>query len=264
MRHCRVIPGTLVCLCGLLAGGCGVSFSYSSSSAERVLTEARQQQSKLVVVDLMDGRAMGKPSKLPLATGQTRQNDFSYLRQAIREHAANAGLTVWDAPWPAAPGTPDEAATILKQAQQQGARAVLFLRLDNLYARGRKSTAVAIIQALIPLGVGLVMVLITNSLPVNSEYSAARVRAYLVDPVSGKLLFSAAGEGVLKDDKVSAWGFSPMSEMKGVIFKAVEEAFGKVGQTLASHELPKAGDTDALSALFAPAAAMAARSENDE
>jgi len=252
MKNGYIGFGVFVLVSTLALSGCTVSLNYSSGSAKTALSQAQQQKAKVIVVDLMDGRVQGRPSKLPLVATQDRQQDFAGLREAVREHAVEAGLVEQGAWFPDAPTTPKEVKRILRKAKKRGAKAVLFLRLENLYGRGWQNPALAIMTALVGIGVGAIPYIVVVSLPINSEYGVAKVRAFLVDPSSRQLLRTYVSRHKLMDDSVTGWGYAPMGELQDILFEALDNAYTRAGEVVVDQDFKEYEEAEVPAMLFEP------------
>jgi len=235
-----------------LGTGCGHSISYSSSGAVRLAGDDASASLGLAVANIYDGRLRGAQSDLPLFTDNERTEDFTDLSESFREHVQNAGL-IPEAGWmAAAPSTPEEARADLDEARSNGAKTILFTRLEGVFAEGALGLAPAIVMALSYLAVGLVPMLIVYSLPLNAEYAAAQVRMFVVDTQSGAVLATFSERASLDDRSVTTWGYDAAGEAPDVLFQAVEHGLAKAVQAARTGSGPGAGAVTFPDGLFQP------------
>ena len=241
------IPKIVAALVGLsLSSGCAASLEYRSRAARPHRVEA-----KLMVSDVVDGRDRGAASDLPLVYKKERDKSMKELRRAVRTHAQRSGIVANDAQFVAAPRNEAELAQALDKARAAGATALLVLRLEGLFADGQLSGSHGVFMILnYVMFIGLVPSLVAFSIPNSGEYASAKVGAFLVDPSTGNVFAAFDKAAVYDDDTVTAWGFSPHNEMKGVLFDTMEHVFAEAAR-LATSADPRSGpQTPAAAALF--------------
>jgi hypothetical protein len=204
-------------------GGCGgVSLRYSASGVDKADLGAAPPQ--LVAVDVIDGRQFNKISLV----NKNLDDDLADLRKAVRAHLAKARLVSSDKQVLPAPASVEQIEALLDDARRQGAGTVLFLRLTLANFHGQPAGFVAITNAvgmiLSPVGgIGLIPIVVVNSIPANEEGAHAVVEAIAVDPKTRVILGRFEGREDY-DDKVSGWSHHPAAELPDVIKKAVDKA----------------------------------------
>ena len=230
----------------LMSSGCAASLEYRSRKAQ-----SHQLGTKLMVSDIVDGRERGKRSRLPLVHKKERGESMGELRRAVRTHAQRSGIVNDQSQFVSAPTNEQELAAAVSKAQAAGANALLVLRLEGLFADGQLSGTHGVFLILnYVLLVGLVPSLVAFSIPNSGEYASAKVGAFLVDPSTGNVFARFDKAIVHDDDTVTAWGLSPHKEMKGVLFKTMEQVFAEAAR-ISTVADPKSGpQTPIAQALF--------------
>lgn len=232
-----------------LLSGCAKSLQYRPGNAKRVVT-AQQQSAPLLMVDVVDGRERKASSDLPLVHKRTPEKSFGQLRQASRKHAKRTGLVTQDSLFAAAPTNPAELEQVLAQARSSGAKAVLITRLEGLYAHGKYSAVHGVLfVSTYLMGVGLVPLIIGYSIPLSGEYASAKMGAFLVDPSTGLVFASFEKSIVHLDPKVTAWGYAPTGELKGVLRSTMQQVFEEAARIMATAD-PSGGPQVAISTVL--------------
>ncbi len=243
------IVGCLI-VSAFVLSSCGISLKYSSSGIDKA--DPGPKPLRIVAVDLMDTRTNN-------TTPIVRQNpadDLADLRISIREHLETARIVQDKKEMAAAPESIGQIETILGAARKQGVDAVLFLRLDNASVHGQIAGFVSgtnmVAAILTPVGgIGLLPLIIVNSISVNDEGAHVVVEAVLIDPKTNVLL----GRFVQRedyDDKVSGWSFSPHGAFAELVKKAVQKNIVAVADASKAGFPGRAKRTD-LKAILASA-----------
>jgi hypothetical protein len=231
--------------------GCGAALKYNSSRAVELFGSSRDKP-PVVIPELMDGRHRGKESKLPLRYGSEREDDFSQLREAVRDHTVNSNFVEEHAPIVPAPGNPQEVEQILKDAAGKGAKAVLFLKIEGLFTYEDPGLATAIVGFLSipPFFVGIIPLTIVYSLPINSEYASTEIHAYLVDPAGKRLIGDFRESIVFNQRSVSAWAIQGNNLPRKVLFEAMEKILKQSAEAISSGDRCPGRNGDVARFLF--------------
>jgi hypothetical protein len=236
-----------------LALGCAVPLDYHQATAKTVLSADDQRDTGLMMVDLLDARDSGASSDLPLIHGQVRADDLQELRHAVRAHAKRSGLVADEGAVLAAPTNQSELQQALALARDQGAKVLLLLRLEDLYAEGNTARVQRFTIPFVILGI--LPGVVAYSLPFSKEYAFVRVRAYLVDPATGRVLETFEEVTQLHDKAASQWGAHPAGELGRVMFKTIDGVFARTATLVGSQELGAGSSATIDAMLFAPAKA---------
>lgn len=209
-------------LCTLFAS-CGVSLEYSTSSL------ARLDAGGVVAIDagIVDARSGAGESKSILA-GRTAAKDFRQLGAAVHAHLVATGVVPPGAKPLAAPTSPQELETVLARATDQGVEVLLLPRLTGAHGSHRehylRRSINGLFYAMIPFGgVGLLPLLVNESLQIHDEDAYASVTLLVVDCRRRELLGSFDGAGDYKG-KSSHWRLNGERRVPDVIRDAVQHA----------------------------------------
>jgi len=230
---------------------CASSLRYSSSGIDR--PDFGSKPLRIVAVDLIDSRLN---NMTPILVGKNITDNLTDIRMSVREHMVNAGIVQSKEDVMAAPASVEQIEAILSTAKKQGADAVLFLRLNNGSIYKRLATFVTttntIAAVLIPVGgIGLLPLIIVDSIPANQEGARVVVEAMVIDPKTRVLL----GHFIEKEDyedKVSAWGSGPKGKFLDITKKAVQKALVAVADSSKAGFPGRTKKAD-LKAILAPA-----------
>jgi hypothetical protein len=222
---------------------------YRHRRAKPVVSEAERQQAGVMMADVLDARELGSSSEFPLIPGLARSTSLQELREATRLHARRSGLIADDGSFVAAPTDVAELAQTLAGARDAGAKVLLLVRLEDLYAEGRVSPAL-IFGYLAALS-GILPAVVLYSLPLNRVYAFVRVRAYLVEPATGRVLASFVKSTTVDDKASTGWDHRPPKELPGAMFKTMEQVFEHTATLMGSRDLGSGSSTTIDTVLFA-------------
>jgi hypothetical protein len=233
-----------------LLSSCAVSLRYSSSGIDKA--EFGPKPPRIVAVDLIDVR----PNNTFLIVNKDLKKDIENLRKAVREHMAKAGMALSIEDVMAAPTSVEQVEEIFKTAEKQGADAVLFLRLNNINFHGQPKTFVTVVNIigiiLAPVGgIGLLPIIVVNSVPVNEEGAHAVVEAVVIEPKTRLVLGRFVGQEDY-DDKVTGWSHNPPAKLPDIIKKAIQKAVAAVADS-AKAGFPGRTEAADLKTILAPA-----------
>lgn len=213
------IPG----LCTLLAS-CGISLEYSTSGL------ARLDAGSVVAadVDILDGRYDRTDKPKPILEGRSAKKDFRQLRAAVHDHFVATGVVKPDVAPLAAPTSPEELESVLSRAAEQGPEILLFPCLTAASGHHRehymRRSINGLFYAMTPFGgVGLMPILVYESLQIHDEMADACVRLLVIDSRRRELLGSFEGHGSYKG-KSSYWRLNGQRRVPDVIRDAVQAA----------------------------------------
>lgn len=246
--------GIAVLTVGISLGGCGggVSLRYSDSGVDKV--ELGTGAPALAVVDMIDGREV---NTAPLVNKELNK-DLAALRQAVRTHLKLARLVASEKQVLPAPQTIEQVQTILNEARQRGAGAMLFLRLNLANFHGSPAGFVAVTNfgtILAPVGgIGLLPIVVVNSIPVNEEGAHVWVEAIIVDTKTHVILGRFEGREDY-DDTVAGWSHNPPDELPDAIKKAVGKALAGMAAEVRAG-FPNRTKKPELNVILAPATGL--------
>ncbi|MEQ9501146.1 MAG: hypothetical protein RIT81_30035 [Deltaproteobacteria bacterium] len=243
------------------ATGCGgTSLRYGSGDTAVRMSATQRAQAKLAVVDVMDGRSRGEPTDLPFVLHEPRAKSLAQIRESFRAHVVEAGLVGSEGEVLAAPTSREELDTLLGDAADRGAKAVLFVRLDAVTALGYRDPVAGSLLMLSATIVGILPGIIAGSLTINEERVAVLVRGFLVDPDGRVVVARVEHLYEYYDDAVALlFGYGPADELPEGLFAATDAVLVQATQHLADGPTT----SEALDVLFGPGPRVYARTAKE-